>query len=203
MPLGLMMVSRGLLTNEDLRRAVDEQKQTGEEIGEVLIRLELVSEKQVAAVRAAQWGCPTFSVPKGATPAEVVIPATLVAEHSMVPLHYVAATNQLLVGFVQSIEYGILYAIEQILGCKTQPCFVTPSDFQGQMFQREQLQKLELTPSELKFESGHSASDMARILSSYSLHLHADEAVIGKCSGFMWARLKTGPRAVDLLFKVA
>jgi hypothetical protein len=42
---------------------------------------------------------------------------------------------------------------------------------------------------------------MARILSSYSVHLEADEAVIGKCKEYLWARLKCGPRDVDLLFK--
>jgi len=36
MPLGLIFLSRGLLTSAELKEAVDEQKESGEEIGEIL-----------------------------------------------------------------------------------------------------------------------------------------------------------------------
>ena len=66
----------------------------------------------------------------------------------MIPVHYVATTNLLLVGFVHSVEYGLLYAIEQITGCETKPCFVTPSDFQMQMHhQEESRSRVETTPA--------------------------------------------------------
>jgi len=204
MPLGLMLVSRGLLSNEELREARNEERETGEEIGELLVRRGSLSEKQLTAARASQWGCPVYSVPKHGLPAGICIPPTFMRIYSMIPLHYVASTNLLLVGFVNKVEYGLLYAIEKMTGCKTQPCFVTPNDFHLQMQKREYaLEHSDADSGEVKFECVQSLAEMARILSSYGAHLEADEAIIGKCREYLWARLKTGPKEVDLLFKAS
>jgi hypothetical protein len=203
MPLALLMVRYGLLSSTQFKEMKDEQKEAGEEIGEFLVRQGSVSEKQLTAVRATQWGYPVFTVPEWGMPTEIHIPPTFVRLYSMIPLHYVATTNMLLVGFVHGVEYGLLYAIEKITGCKTQPCFVTPSDFQNQVQYIEQVnaQSEDETPTEIKFESAQSSSEMARILCSYSVQLEADEAVIGRCKEYLWARLKCSSKDVDLLFK--
>jgi hypothetical protein len=203
MPLGLSLMSRGLLTQAQLKEAAEEQKGTGEEIGELLIRQGTVSEEQVTAVRATQWGCPVFDVQKYVLRSRIHVPSTLVELYSAIPLHYVEATKLLLVGFVQGIEYGLLYAIEQITGCRTQACFVRPSDFQSRMQEIEQL-KEEIglgAHREVKFENVQPPAEMARILCGYGVDLEAEEATIGKCKEHIWARLKCGPRDVDLLFK--
>jgi len=203
MPLGLLLVRDGLLSSSQLKEVRDEQKEEGGEIGELLMRMGSVSEKQITAVRAAQWGCPVFTVPKRGMSIDIHIPSTFVRLYSMIPLHYVATTNLLLVGFVHGIEYGLLYAIEKITGCKTQPCFVTPSDFQNQVQHREQVKEQggDETPTEIKFESVQTSSEMARILCSYGVHMEADEATIGRCKEYLWARLKCAPKEVDLLFR--
>jgi len=205
MPLGLLMMRYGLLSSTQFKEMRDEQKEAGTEIGELLVRQGSVSEKQVTAVRAVQWSCPVFTVPTWGVPTEIHIPSTFVRLYSMIPLHYVATTNMLLVGFVHGVEYGLLYAIEKITGCKTQPCFVTPSDFQNQVKYIEQVnaQSEVETPTEIKFETVQSSSEMARVLCSYGVQLEADEAVIGRCKEYLWARLKCGPRDIDLLFKAA
>ncbi len=203
MPLGLLMMRYGLLSSDQFKEIKDEQKEAGAEIGELVMRLGSVSEKQVTAVRATQWGCPVFTVPEWGMPTEIHLPSTFVRRYSMIPLHYVATTNMLLVGFVHAIEYGLLYAIEKITGCKTQPCFVTPTDFQNQVQYIEQAhaESGDEAPVEIKFETVQSSSEMSRILCSYSVQLEADEAMIGRCKEYLWARLKCGPKEVDLLFK--
>lgn len=205
MSLGRVMISRGLLSHEQLRTADEEQRLTGGEIGEILVRQGSVSEKQVTAIRAAQWGCPVFATQKRGLPTSVQIPATLIKHYSMIPLHYVAATNRLLVGFVYSIEYELLYAIEQMTGCKTEPCFVTPSDFQIQMNKTGHAQVMAeaVNASELKFENIQTPAEMAHILGSYGFDIEVDEAIIGKCRDYLWARLKSGSKAIDFLFKGA
>jgi hypothetical protein len=205
MPLGLILVNHGLLTIDQLRKATNEQKEAGDEIGELLVRQGLLTEKQVTATRATQWGCPVFAVPAHAVRVAVNIPQTLLRIYSMIPVHYVAATNLLLVGFVHRVEYGLLYAIEQMTGCKTRPCFVTPSDFRLQI-QREQLQEplvKEMIFKEMIFERIQTPAEIARILCSSSLEIEADEASFGKCEEYLWARLKSDSEAVDLLFKTS
>jgi hypothetical protein len=203
MPLGMLMMSYGLLSSTQFKEVREEQKEAGGELGEILVRQGSVSEKQVTAVRAVQWGCPVFTVPKWGMSTEIHIPSTFVRLYSMIPLHYVATTNMLLVGFVHGVDYALLYAIEKITGCKTQPCFVTPSDFQNQVKHIEQVkaQSGEEAPAEIKFESVQSSSEMARVLCSYGVHIEADEAAIGRCKEYLWARLRCGPKEVDLLFK--
>jgi hypothetical protein len=202
-PLGLSLMSSGLLTTTQYKEAIDKQKEVGGDIGEMLVRTGSLSEKQVTAVRATRWGCPVFTVPKHGVQTSIEVPATLLKACSAIPLHYVAATKLLLMGFVKDIEYGLLYAIEQMTGCKTQPCFVTPSDFQSQMQERE----LPPDPSsdeaskEVKIEGVQTPAEMARTLCSFVVDFEADEARIVKCKGYVWSRLKAGPKAVDLLFR--
>ena len=203
MPLGLMLVSHGLLSNTEFREVRDEQKDVGGEFGELLVRRGSVSEKQVTFYRATQWGCPVFTLSEHVMEPSIHVPQTLMQFYSMIPLHYAAATNLLLIGFVRGVEYGLLYAIEKMTGCKTQACFVTPSDFRIQMQQRQRMEMDSRGESlrEVKFESVHSSAEMARILTSYGAQLEAEEAVIEKCREYLWARLKCGPKDVDLLFK--
>lgn len=204
MPLGLNLVSRGLLTVEQLKEAANEQKEAGGEIGELLVRNGSVTEKQVTAIRAADWGCPVFAVPQQPSPIAVDIPSTLVRLYLMVPLHYTAVTNLLLVGFVQTVEYELLYTVEQMTKCKTKPCFVTPSDFQLQMRHRERTQQQTgyVPAKEQKFDDMKKPPEIAKMLCTSALVMEADEALFGKCKDYLWARLKNGAQAADFLFKV-
>jgi hypothetical protein len=203
MPLGLDLVGHGLLTIEQLKKAIDEQKITGGEIGELLVRQGSVTEKQVTAIRAMEWGCPVFTVPKQATPMGIHMPTTLMRLHSMIPVHYVVRTNLLLVGFVHSVEYELLYAIEQMTGCETKPCFLTPADFGIQMRNREELleEAKDNRSREIKFENVQSPAEIARILCVSGVEIEAEEAFIGRCREYLWGRLKSGANTVDLLFK--
>ncbi len=199
MPLALMMLSQGVLNHEQLKQVTDEQKITGEEMGGLLARLHMVDEKELTAARARQWGCPVFAVPNRMADIRIHVPPTLMKLHAMTPLHYVGATGSLLVGFVQGIEYGPLYAIEQIAGCKTQACFVTPSEFQTQLHDRALPSAS--APDELTFERAQPAAKMARIVCDYGALLNADEVAIARSGGYLWTRLKSSARTTDILFK--
>ena len=58
--IGLVMLSKGYLDDDQLRFAIAESQLHGEELEAVLIRLGLASERQLAAARAAQWGYPVL-----------------------------------------------------------------------------------------------------------------------------------------------
>jgi hypothetical protein len=204
MPLGLNLVNRGLVTVEQLREAASKQKEAGGEIGEVLVSNGSVTEKQVTAIRAADWGCPVFAVPQHPVRIKIEVPSTLIRLYLMIPVHYVEATNLLLVGFVQAVEYGLLYTIEQMTGCTTKPCFITPSDFQIQMRHREQAQTRarEAPVKEVKSDDIKTPAEIAQAICTSGLDMEADEALLSKCKDYVWARLKSGSQAADFLFKV-
>jgi hypothetical protein len=203
MPLGLDLISHGLVTIEQLKKTTDAHKEAGGEIGELLVSQGAVTEKQVTAIRATEWGCPVFTPPKHAARIGIHIPATLMRLHSMVPVHYVVRTNQLLVGFVYGVEYGLLYAIEQMTGCETKPCFITPTEFRTQMQQGEEAPELAIDnpPREIKFETPQTPGEIARLLCISGVEIEAEEVLIARCREYLWGRLRSGPKAVDLLFK--
>jgi hypothetical protein len=203
MPLGLLLISRGVVSSDQLQLAAVEQKKTGKDLGEVLVSLGSLSAKQLASARAAQWDCPVFAVPKGSVTNPIRIPRTILEGHSMVPLHYAAATNSLLVGFVQSVEYGPLYTIERITGCKTQACFVTQEEFRSQMERRAIASGDDPALTELVFRGIESPLELSRIVANYGSKFRAEEATIDICREHLWARLTNGAKAVDLLFKIS
>lgn len=205
MPLGLSLVSRGLLSNAQLKEALEHQKNDGGEIGEVLVSLGMLSEEQMTQARAAQWDCPVFFAPRHSVRAEVFIPPTLIRSYSAVPLHYVAATKVLLIGFVSAVEYGLLFAIEKMTGCKTQPCFITPSDFQQRVERRWQF-PAETGPGagkEIVFDRIKGVAAMAETVCKYSVDLEAEDVTVGRCKDYLWVRLACGERNVDLLFRAS
>jgi hypothetical protein len=207
MPLALVLVARGWLTDKQVHLAMNLHRETGADIREVLLWLGVVNEKQITAAQATQWGCPVFAVNKGLVRTGVQIPPTLAKLYSVMPLHHFAAKNRLLVGFVQGVEYGLLYTLEQMTGYATEPCFITPTDFVQQMQQLDKMNDLrgegEKRASEQVFADIRMPVEMARVLCRQAIDIEADEAVIGKCRDYIWARLSNATTLVDLLFKTA
>ncbi len=55
MPLGRLLVAEGLLTEAQVDDALFEGGQTGERLGEIVVRRGLLSEDEIAKVLAEQW----------------------------------------------------------------------------------------------------------------------------------------------------
>jgi type IV pilus assembly protein PilB len=56
--IGECLIQAGLITDDDLRIALEEHKRTGERVGVVLVRMNLATEKQIAKALAFQLGFP-------------------------------------------------------------------------------------------------------------------------------------------------
>ena len=171
LPLGLLMLSRGELTNSQLRHTLQEQQRhTGRRIGECMQELGYVSEPQVTAVLALQWCCPVLkTLPKQLIDCDV--PLGLLRRFQMLPVHFSAATRDLHIAFADDIEYPALVAIEKMLGCKTQACLTTSSGLQA-AFERMEQQSV---PLQKEFTGARAPHDMTRIISSYAAKLAADD----------------------------
>jgi hypothetical protein len=81
-PLGRLLLERGVVSQEELDFALDEQRSSGRRLGEILVGHGSVSWTTVAAVVAEQHGVPQFDVgalrevPAPAAPAPTVAPAS-------------------------------------------------------------------------------------------------------------------------------
>jgi len=197
-PLGLLMISRGQLTNQQLRSALEAQRETGQHrLGEWLEKLGFASEQQVTAALARQWACPLLSATVSCDPhCTQLLPYRLLENFRILPLQFVAVTRTFHLAFGDGIDYSALYAIEQMLDCRTQACLSTRSGVE----QALRILAQERRPTDLVFEGWREASEMARITCGYVLKLGAEDVRLVGCRGFIWARLSTGPDIANLLF---
>jgi hypothetical protein len=198
-PLGLLLLSRQQLSAEQLRQALAAQRSAGRgKIGEWLQTLGFVSDEQVTAALAWQWSCPVLRVPLPPSNGRVPrVPAILLELFAMFAVDYVPSTSTLHVAFSERIDYTILYAIEQMLGCRTEPCLVVP----GWLNQKLQALSECHLEDEIVLERADTA-EFARSIRSYSMLTAASEVRLASCGPHLWARLLRPERPpLDLVLR--
>ena len=195
MPLGLMALSLGYITPEQLREALDQQREQGGRIGEVLVSLGFLEPAQVTAALAAQWGHPVLSLKNRQLQVSNMIPFRLMQFYSMLPVHYIAQTNKLVLGFSEFVEHRTLATIEKMLGCTVVPCFITGEDFENNL----PLFRVQRSREEVVFEQPSSVAEIARATRSYAWQISAQTAKFGLCGGYIWGRLQAPRISMDLL----
>lgn len=196
--IGLVMLSKSYLTDEQLRYATTQSQMHGEELESAVIRLGFVSERQLAAARAAQWGYPVLGPERIGQPVEADIPGTMLRRCSAVPLHYSVPAKRFLLGFVYRVEHSFLQSLEEITGYRAEPCFITAADF------AEQMDRLTSAPNyeEVVFEDLRTPSQMAKTVGGFAVEIGASEASFAQCRNCIWIRLRGRRRTVDVLFQL-
>jgi hypothetical protein len=197
--IGLVMLSKGFLTDEQLRFAMTESQLRSEELEVSLLRLGLVNERQVTAAKAAQWGYPLLGRERVGLFVEADIPPTLLRNCSAAPLHYSPTTKRLLLGFVNRVEHSLLDALEQVTGYKVEPCFITPTEF------KEQSARLTAAPGyeEVFLEDPLTPSQMAKAIGGFAVEIAAKEGCFTRYRNYIWTRLSGKRRKVDVFFRDA
>jgi hypothetical protein len=198
MPLGLLLLSREVLSAEQLKIALDQQHATRANIGDVVQELGFATQEQIAAAVAAQWACPLFSLRGRPLPRQVHIPTHLLELYKMLPVHFAATSRRLLMGFVTRVQYHVLHTIEHITDCVASPCIITAREY-GHYLQS-------ITPneheSEVLLERCNTAGEVATLLRNYAHQFAAEEARFGLCRDYLWARLRAQEREMNLLFRL-
>ena len=126
------------------------------------------------------------------------IPLTLLQSFFMIPVNYIEATETLHVAFGEGVDYGVLCAIEQMLGCHTEFCLAVPS------LVRQHLDALAgpRVESEVAFDRVADSSELSRIIRSYSLRVSAAEIRLAACGPHVWVRLlRPSHPPLDLLLR--
>jgi Type II secretion system (T2SS), protein E, N-terminal domain len=195
--IGLAMLAKGYLTEGQLRYATAHTRIRGEALEVVLIRLGLADEWQLTAARAAQWGVPVLGKDRIGHPVEADIPVALLRAYSAAPLHYSAAGKRLILGFVYRVEHSLLISLEEITGCRAEPCFITPTEY------AEQMTRLTAIPDhrEMVFENSLTPAQMANSLAGAAVEVSAREARFAHSRNLVWVRLAGKRRKIDVLFR--
>lgn len=186
-PLGLLLLARRHLTDAQLRSALDAQRvaRSGR-IGEWLQQMGFANEGQITAALACQWSCPVLQ-PKTETVTPVLlpeIPLALLNAFRMVPVSFVAATATLHMAFADRIDYSVLYAIEQMLECRTQPCLVSSGMLESGLEAARYH-----SANDIIFERVSGASEWARIICNYAVRITAQNLRLTSCRPYSWVRM--------------
>src|SRR5881296_2981013 len=86
--LGDLLVADGLLTAEQLKKALAEQKGSPEKIGTVLIRLNLINEDQLIGFLSRQYGVPSITLAQLDINQDVLklVPAPIARKYEVIPV---------------------------------------------------------------------------------------------------------------------
>lgn len=196
--LGLFLTSRGYLSADRFRFAEAQSREYGEGIEDSLLRLGLVSEKQLVAARSAQWGYPMLAPEHIGHWVEADIPQTLLTDFRAVPLHYSATARRILLGFAARVEPRLLESIEKMTDCRVEPCLITPTEYE------EQIERVTAPPNyeEVAVEESNSPDRMARTVGRTAVQVGAREAVFLRCKSRVLVRLRGGRGVADVVFRM-
>jgi type IV pilus assembly protein PilB len=133
MQLGQLLLARGIVTDEQINRALTEQKEKGHNklLGELLVEMGYCTENQIASALAEAYGVPYAQVgPKICDPKTIeILPREFLEEHIVLPLFKVYGV--LTVAVSEPTNVFLIDEIERISGCKVQVVCSTTKDIKA------------------------------------------------------------------------
>jgi len=202
LPFGLLLVNRGAISSQQLKEGLRLQREAG--YGKLSYWLEQIvplDEAEVTAALGQQWSCPVFR-PTGQSlfvAAEGNVPFPILAAAKAVPVHSTLGGKQMHIAFSERIDHTMLYAVEEMLGCRTIACVSEDS------MVREALETLRRrdTGTEICFDTVRDAGEMAATVCSYAMQMEARRIKTVRAGAYIWVGFYRKNSRRDLLFRVA
>jgi len=133
MQLGQLLLSKGIVSPEQIDKALEEQKAKGHRklLGELLVEMNYCTENQIAAALAEGYGVPYAQVsPKLCDVRTLeILPRDFLEEHIVLPLFKVY--DVLTVAVSEPSNVFLIDEIERISGCKVQVVCATTKDIKA------------------------------------------------------------------------
>lgn len=120
-PLGLLMLAQGWITQEQLRRGLEAQKLEGSgRIGDWLKNECGLAPEQLTRGLGMQWGCPVLTTDQF-LPDEMalILPKIFVEEFGLLPIR-IAASRIIYLGSAAQLDASVALALEQMSGLSVQ-----------------------------------------------------------------------------------
>jgi len=133
MQLGQLLVARGIVTAEQVDKALAEQKEKGHGklLGELLVEKDYCTENQIASALAEAYGVPYAQVCPKICDAKTleILPREFLEEHTVLPLFKVY--NMLTVAVSEPTNVFLIDEVERISNCKVQVVCATTKDIKA------------------------------------------------------------------------
>lgn len=130
MPLGLILLGQGWITEEQLRAALEAQRTVGKgRIGAWLMRQCKLPEERVTRALAMQWGCPIFPVAiHQPETVATLIPRLFLDSFGLLPVR-VASGRVLYLGFEDRLDAAAALAVTRMTGLRIETGVVPATQY--------------------------------------------------------------------------
>ncbi|HEY2461207.1 MAG TPA: hypothetical protein VGI16_10370 [Candidatus Acidoferrum sp.] len=201
LPLGLLLINRGVISHEQLREAIRLQREAGSgRIGSWLSQMGLLSEQQLTASLAQQWGCPVFPA-NNLSNLQIwhdLLPLTLLESARAFPAHISGDGRVVHLAFGERLDHTLLYAVEKMLDCRTFACVLPESTISALLDEmRGRSEKTEAC-----FDTMRDPREMAGTVCNYAVELQANRLAVARGTAHVWARFYRKNATRDLLFRI-
>jgi hypothetical protein len=199
-PLGVALLSQGLITDAQLKEALENQGREGGRLGTHLQKVAQISEREITAALAEQWSCPVFPLKESDGCPECVgeVPRPLLEAYQMVPVQYSRKEKTLQVAFLESIDDSVLGALEAVLHCRVQACVADSSALEEALADIRQQPR----PQETLYEDVGTPEEMALTTVGHAYQARVREAFLTNCNEYIWVRLLTRRLTRSLIYRI-
>jgi len=202
LPLGLLLVNQGSISQQQLREALHSQTlSSGEKLGHVLCHMGAVAPAELTAALAHQWGCPVYPLdPQSALlGCQDLLPVTLLESARAVPVYVSVDGRSLHLAFGERLDHTTLYAVEQMLGCRTIACVANETAVDKVL---EELRRCTAI-TETSFDTMRDPREIVRTIRNYAAEYRASRITLARASTYLWVRFTAnGQVSRDLLFRI-
>jgi hypothetical protein len=184
-PLGLLMLSQGWITQEQLRTALNAQRASGKgRIGAWLMRQCNLPEERVTRALSMQWGCPVLSLTNHQPEmVATLIPRILLDTYGMVPLR-TGSSRLAYLAFEDRMDSTVALAVGRMSGLRIEAGVVTASQF---LRSHERMMAAVFHKSQLI--QAKSTSIVAREVASAIERVRPHQAKLVRMHRYFWLRL--------------
>ncbi|QER42612.1 secretion system protein E [Thermodesulfobacterium sp. TA1] len=121
-PIGQLLKERGFITEDYIQFALLEQKATGEKLGEVLVRIGLVTDLEIAIALAEQSGLPFVDLSQLSPSKDALnlIPPSFARKHKVLPIR-LKQDRTLELAISDPFNFQLIEAASRVSGLKITP----------------------------------------------------------------------------------
>ena len=129
--LGAALLDAGLLTDEELQRALERHREVGGSLAEVLVDMGLLSERRIAQTIEDRFGIPLVELHRVEIPPKVkaLLPAEKAKELKAIPFALDEEAGVVRVAFLNPLDTLSLEEVEDLTGLVVEPYQTTKSAF--------------------------------------------------------------------------
>jgi hypothetical protein len=182
-PIGLLLLSLGWITADELQAALESQRNAGNgRIGDWLRKQTAITEKEITRAVAMQWNCPVFDL-EAYRPQAAEIPRELVETYRILPL---PARNRsaLYLTYANGIDSIASYAVRHMTGVPVESGVAPESAFESALMRALPLQNRAAAVVPVK-----TAAELHAAITSMLEGQEVGDARLTRFHQYIWLRL--------------